>query len=403
MKEISFLAWRNLFRNPRRTLASLITVAFGAAGLLIYQGFNNGIMNQYRENTIHGYYGYGQVMPKNYYGKVRENPWEKWLNEPQTTEQFLKSIPQIKEVFPRVTLFSFLVNKGITLAGKGEGVLPERENSFFNQMNFIQGNNLQNEFDIILGKGLAESLNVKIGDTVTLLTQTINGQLNGADLQVVGVFHMGQKSIDDTFFRVHLKQAQSLLDTQKVELFSLATTGVSDWKKIADQISNSPQDIEAIPFEVLDKTYYQNSVDFLDAQFSFIRTIILLIVALGIFNTIAVGLLERAGEIGALRANGEKKSRLTKIFLFESALLGVIGGILGIILALVVDVTLLSRGIPMPPGPGITRQFLIYLEHSPAHFLQALLLPTLATVIASLLPIRNLLKRSIPDLLRSTP
>ena len=66
------LAWRNLFRNVRRTFASLFTVALGSAGLLIYQGFNSGIMNQYRENTIHGYYGFGEIYPKDYYNKVQE-------------------------------------------------------------------------------------------------------------------------------------------------------------------------------------------------------------------------------------------------------------------------------------------------------------------------------------------
>jgi putative ABC transport system permease protein len=74
MNQILWLAWRNLFRNPRRTLASLLTVALGACGLLIYQGFNTGIMNQYRENTIHGYYGYGWVFLAVTMAKFRKNP-----------------------------------------------------------------------------------------------------------------------------------------------------------------------------------------------------------------------------------------------------------------------------------------------------------------------------------------
>jgi putative ABC transport system permease protein len=402
MIALSKLAWRNLFRNPRRTFASLITVAFGSAGLLIYQGFNSGIMNQYRENTIHGYYGFGQVFPKDYYGKVLEKPWTAWLENPEQIEKQLLAVPGVEQVFPRLSFYSFLVKGGITLGGRGEGTLPDREVKFFNRMNFIAGGDLKNEDEMILGKGLADSLNAKVGDTVTLLTQTINGQLNGADLKVAGIFHMGIKAIDDTYFRLHLNQAQRLLDTKRVELFSLATSGVDAWDKVADGITKANANLEPIRFEVLDKVYYQNSVDFLGAQFSFIRLIILFIVALGIFNTIAVGLLERGGEVGALRANGEKRSRLFRILLLENLFLGLLGGVLGVVIAYLLDAGFLYKGIPMPPGPGITRHYLIYLEMMPAHYLQAILLPTVTAVLASVWPISKLLRRGIPDLLRST-
>lgn len=402
MLELFKISWRNLFRNPRRTWASLCTVALGAAGLLIYQGFNTGVMNQYRENVIHGYYGYGQVFPQNYYGKVHETPWKLWFENPEQAEQQIRTSSAVKQVFPRVSFYSFVVKGGITLGGKGEGVIPDRENAFFTAMNFIEGHDLQAPDQIILGKGLAQSLDAKVGDVVTLLTQTVNGQLNGADLTVAGIFFTGKQIIDDSFYRVDLKQAQQLLDTNRVEMFSLATAGVESWPQVERDIRKANPALEAVPFEILDKNYYQNSVDFLNAQFSFIRSIILVIVAMGIFNVISTGLLERAGEIGALRANGEKRSRLYKILMIENALLGVLGGLLGIVIAVVVNKTLLAKGIPMPPAPGITRQFFVFLEILPSHYTQALLLPMLATLLASLWPVWKLLRKTIPELLRST-
>jgi putative ABC transport system permease protein len=126
----------------------------------------------------------------------------------------------------------------------------------------------------------------------------------------------------------------------------------------------------------------------------------LVIVALGIFNTIATGLIERAGEVGALRANGESRARLFAILLFESAFLGLLGGAVGIALALAIQYTVLAKGVLMPPGPGITRTFLIFLENLPSHYVQALVLPALATIVASVLPINRLIKSSIPSLLR---
>jgi putative ABC transport system permease protein len=395
------LAWRNLFRNSRRTLASLITVALGASGLLIYQGFKDGIMNQYRENTIRVRYGHGQVFQEGYYSHVHEKPWEFWIEDWQKKEADLLKIKEVRNVFPRVSFYSFIQKGEITLAGKGEGTLPERESVFFNAMNFESGGNLEGESDIVLGKGLAHSINAKVGDSVTLLAQTVNGQINGGDYIVKGVFHTGVKEFDDQFYRIHLKSAQSLLDVDRVELFALETSGAQAWPALVKSLQRSHPNLEAVPFEILDKVYYQNSVDFLEAQFSFIRTIIILIVALGIFNTIAMGLLERSGEVGALRANGESRGRLFRIYILENILLGFVGGILGCIVAVFVDRTLLSKGIPMPPGPGITRQFIILLEIAPKHFAQGILLPALATVLASILPIRKLLNREIADLLRA--
>lgn len=402
MNAVLKLAWRNLFRNLRRTTASLVTVALGSAGLLIYQGFNSGIMNQYRENTVHGYYGYGQVFPANYYAHVTEKPWEHWIENADAVEAKLRAVPGVTDVFPRVSFYAFLVKGGINLGGRGEGILSDKENKFFTEMNFIDGHDIQGDDEIILGKGLAESLGAKAGDTVTVLTQTVNAQLNGADLKVAGIFHMGKKTIDDGFFRVPLKVAQSLLDTNRIELFSLATTGAEAWPSVEKEIRAREPTLDPIPFDILDKIYYQNSIDFLAAQFAFIRAIILIIVALGIFNTIAVSLLERAGEIGALRANGESRRRLFFVLLTENMFLGLLGGIFGIILAVIMDRTILAHGIPMPPGPGITRQFLIFIEIQKSHYLSALILPALTATIASLWPIRRLLIRTIPDLLRST-
>lgn len=401
MKHLLKIAWRNLFRNRRRTFASLITVAFGAAGLLVFQGFNTGIMNQYRDNTIHGYYGYGQIFSQGYYGRVFEKPWEHWIDNPDEMEKQLKQIPGVIELFPRLSFYSFVVKGGINLAGKGEGILPERENSFFNKLNFESGGSFKGEDEVILGRGLAKSLDAKVGDTITLLTQTIQGQINGVDVRVAGIFHMGIKAVDDQYYRLHLRTAQHLLNTQQIELFSIQTPGVAQWDQLQKDIEAKMGQLQPVRFEILDKVYYQNSVDFLDAQFKFIRSIILLIVGLGIFNTVAVGLLERGGEIGALRANGEKVKRLWRILLLENAFMGVIGGVLGLVIAVVLNKTLLATGIPMPPGPGITRQYRVFLDMNYWHFVSALLLPMVTCIIASVFPIRKLLTQKIPDLLRS--
>ena len=149
------LAWRNLYRNRRRTIASLFTIAIGVAGLLIYQGFQNGMMNQYRENLIRVRYAHGHIFTKGYYNKVMEKPWTKWIPDHETLEKKLIEIDGIVQTFPRIRLYSFLQKSGLTLSGYGEGVISKRENLFFTKMNFEYGRDIKNDKDVILGAGLA--------------------------------------------------------------------------------------------------------------------------------------------------------------------------------------------------------------------------------------------------------
>ncbi len=381
-----------------------MTVAFGAAGILIFQGFNEGIFSSYRENTIRVRYGHGEVFPKGYREKKSEEPWRDWFENGDQIEATLAKIPGVVTVFPRVTFYAFMTKGGVTLAGRGEGVLAEREAKFFSSLNFVEGTDLDKASDplsaIILGKGLAASLNAKPGDVITVLGQTVNGQMNGLELTVSGIFHTGSNEFYSTFFRTQLASAQSLLDTNRIEKFSLETTGIEAWPTVDRLVEAAIPTSEARSFDDLDAIYYGNAVNFLNSQFAFIRVIMLLIVALGIFNTIATGLIERAGEVGALRANGESRIRLFSILIFESAFLGLLGGGLGIVLAVAIQYSALANGVLMPPGPGITRTFLIFLEILPSHYVQALILPALATIVASVLPISRLVNSSIPALLR---
>lgn len=397
--QVGFIAYRNLFRNSRRTVASLLMVSFGAGGLMIYQGFNRGITNQYRENRIHVRYGHGELFPKGYREKVSEKPWTRWFENPEVIEKSLRSIPKVIDVYPRVTFYSLLQKGEITLAGVGEGVVPEKENRFFDRLNFEEGSPLKGPGEVILGKGLARSLSANVGDRITLLSQTVNSQMNGADVEVVGIFHTGSKDFDDSAFRVELTDAQSLLDTKRVEHFAIQTEGVEVWPEVEAEAHRILPEYDIVPFDELDAVFYRNSVNFLNSQFQFIRMILLVIVGLGIFNMISVGLMERSSEVGALRANGEPRSRLLKIFLMENLYIGIFGGCLGIAIATVLNATLLAEGIPMPPGPGITRQFMVWIEIAPSHYVQALVLPAVTTVLASIYPIVKLLRASVPSLL----
>jgi putative ABC transport system permease protein len=397
------MAIRNLFRNVRRTLAVVFTVAFGVGALFCFDGFNNGILNQYRDNTIHARYGHGQINTVNYRQKVFEKPWEHWITNWPELKTFLEKQPGVQFVFPRVSFFALLTNGNITVSGLGQGIEASTESRFFNTLNVVSGKVLTEEADgIMLGSGLARSLDVSPGDLITVLANTIYGTINGADLMVAGIFHTGTQEFDDRIFRLPLKQALTLLDTDRIESVSLGLRNLEDWNPAAIAVQQNFPEMEATPFEVLDEVYYQHSVDWLHAQFQVIRVIILFIVLLGIFNSVSTSILERKQEIGNLRANGESVGDVMGLLCCEGGVLGIIGGLAGLAISLLINFTILRNGILMPPAPGLTRQYHVFIElqfeTAVLTFLMGVATALLATVVAGF----RVARMPIGDALRST-
>lgn len=397
------LALRNLFRNPRRSLAITLTVATGCASILLFLGFNHGIMNQYRENTIHSRYGHGQVNLKGYREKVFEKPWEHWITDWASLSTELRAVPGVKQVFPRLEFFSLLTNGKITVSGRGQGIRGEEESRFFNTINIEEGTPLSNQPDgILLGRGLARALDVKIGDRVTALGTTVNGSMNAADLTVTGIFHTGAKEFDDAVFRVQLDQAQRLLDTDRVESILIGLEQDKAWTGVSRTLLARHPELETTPFNVLDEVYYQHSVDWLDSQFGVIQLIILAIVILGIFNSVSTGILERKQEIGNLRANGESVRQVMALLSSEGLALGLAGALLGVMVSYALEATLLRQGILMPPAPGLTRQFHVLIEFNAAMALWSLLLSSSVALLATLLAATKVARLPIAEALRAT-
>ncbi|MGB7932590.1 MAG: FtsX-like permease family protein [Gammaproteobacteria bacterium] len=396
------LALRNLLRNVRRTVALVLTVAMGTGSLFLFHGFNNGIMNQYRDNTIHARFGYGQIQTRGYGERVYERPWEHWIEHPQALRSELLALPGVRQVFPRVEFPALLTSGRITVSGKGQGVDGPEEYKFFNTLNFVAGSNLSSEPEgIVLGIGMAHGLGTGVGDPVTVLVRGARGEMNRAVLRVTGVFHTGLKEFDDSVFRIPLKVASGLLETDRVESIALGLAAVEDFPGVDDFIRTHHPELVAIPFSVLDEVYYQHSVDWLDAQFGIIQLIIVAIVVLGIFNTVSTGILERKQEIGTLRANGESRYDILRMLGLEGLTLGVLGAVLGIALVVGLDATILSHGILMPPAPGITRQFLVMLEFTPLMAATTAALGISAALVATLVAGMRVTRMGIAEALRA--
>ncbi len=396
------LAWRNCFRNIRRTLLMSFTVAVGAGGIFVFQAFNSGIMVANREHTVRAKYGHGQVMTKGYREQTFEKPWEHWIKESDSVKVVLEQLPDVVGVYPRVNFFALLNAGNISIGGRGVGVNAVEEAKFFNKMRLVEGEPLGDNPDgVIVGVGLAKALNVKIGDTLTVLVNTVRGSLNGLDFIVSGISQVGLKELDDSTFQVQLSRAQELLDTTQVEFFAIGLSSHLKWNQFANAAQQKFPELESYSFEVIDKVWYKQTVEWLAEQFNVIRFIILTIVVLGIFNAASTAILERAREIGMLRANGESSNDIVTLLAWEGTLVAGFGALLGLVGVVFFDFFFLPKGILMPPAPGYTFIAPVFLALSPWIAFQAFTMSVGAALGATVLAAQKVARLPIASALRS--
>lgn len=364
-------------------------------------GFNTGLMSQYRDNTVRAHFGHGQVHVRGYWGRAHPRPSEMWIAEPGRALATLRGLPGVHEAFPRLGFGALLVHGEASVVGQGLGIDVAREARFFDRLNLVAGDGGAGRPDgVVLGRGLADGLGVRVGDRVELYARGTLGAHTSAVATIVGIFHTGQNEFDNRAFRLPLALAQRLVGTDRVETIQVALDRFEQWPAFARAVETALPSLHAMPFDALDVVYYKHGVEWLDAQFRFIRAIVLLVVFLGMFNVITMTVVERTAEIGALRANGDSRTEVALGQILEAAVLGLVGGAAGVILGWAGATFLLRDGVAMPPAPGITRSFRIFIELRPDHALQVLALCVGTAVAGCLLPVLRAIRMPIAQALR---
>ncbi|WP_350282231.1 FtsX-like permease family protein [Nitrosomonas sp.] len=402
------LALRNLTRHKRRSAVSISTVTFGIIALLLASGFIEWIFQDFRETTIHSQLGHLQIIKPGYFEAGKADPYrflfsddlERDLLENPTLQN---SSHLIKTIVPRLS-FSGLASYGdATLSFIGEGVDPQEQVYFGNALKISTGSNLSADHPdhLIMGEGLARNLGVKAGDRIVLLVNTATGGINAVEMTISGLFSTVTKSYDDSALRLPISTARQLLRTQGAHswVVLLNDTGQTDTVLAALRHQLLPDQLEVVPWYELADFYNKTTVLF-TKQIQAIKLIIVLIILLGISNTMTMNVMERTGEIGTAMALGVKKSDILRQFLCEGALIGGIGGALGVLIGGLLAAIISSIGIPMPPPPGMARGYIGEILLTSNMMLETLALAILTTLIASVYPAWKASRMQIVDALR---
>lgn len=397
------IAVRNLRRNTRRTLVAVMTVAGGIVAFSLASGFIAWIFVDMRDSTVRSQLGHIQIVRPGYFEKGIADPYNFLLERQEGRFDRLAGVEGAVSVSPRLA-FSGLASMGdATVSFIGEGVSPAGEKLISARINVDSGRDLESDDEaaVILGEGLATSLGAKVGDTVVLLTTTAQGGAGAVETRVAGIFNTTSKEFDDHALRLPIGKARKLMrvsgDTAWVMLLDSHTrTGQAvDFLR-----ANLPQQgYEIVPWTDL-ADFYNKTVTLFTSQIQVVKVIIGLIIILTISNTQTMSVLERTTEIGTTLALGRRRSGVMVLFIIEGAMIGVLGGIVGITIGWILAQAISAVGIPMPPAPGMAHGFTGAVLFTPAIAFDSVILAVVTTLIASLLPAWRASHLSIVDALR---
>lgn len=397
------LAQRNVFRHRTRTLATMAAISIGVAILIIVSGFIEDAFVQLAESTIHSQTGHIQVSKEGFRASRSREPATSMILEPERLKSMLRKEEGVQDVVARIN-FSGMVNNGKRDLGViGDGVEPDGEARLGTFMRYVEGQPLQerDREGIVVGEGVARTLNLSIGDRVTLIISIAQGAVNTQDFNVVGVFQSFSREFDARAVRIPLSAARELLSTEAAHTLVLTLDDTRQTDRFADELRTkfSSEGIEATTWRQL-SDFFEKAVELYSSQFGVLRLIILLMVLLSVTNSINMTLYERTREFGTLLALGDRPLRVFQLIMAESAVLGLLGASAGMTLGCLIAWIVSTIGIPMPPLPNSSIGYRAQIRLVPLEVLSAGAIGLGATVLAAVLPARRASRHVVVDALR---
>lgn len=341
------IAWRNIWRNRRRSLIIIASVSVGTVAILLNDGLSVGMIRQIFDNQIGSFVAHVQIHKK---GFNDNKVIQKLVPEPELVESTLNRTPGVVHFSRRVMTFglvsSALNSSGVTIVG----VEPENEARVTTVEKWtMEGRYLgEGKHEIIIGRKLAEKLDVGLGDRLVGMASGIDGDIGAEMFRVVGIFETVSSEFDRAYIFIPLKTAQEMLGTgNNVSEFAI----VAKTREAVDSIKSTLQDALGDEYEVLS---YADILPLMLAQMELyqestyiVYVIIGLAMIFGIINTMLMSVFERIREYGVLMAIGMKNSRLFTMILTEAFLLGLLGALVGIVSGLLIMLPMANHGLDL--------------------------------------------------------
>lgn len=397
----------NTLRNRRRSLVTVTIAALGTAAILLAGGFALFTYESLAEAQARES-GHLVIGKPEQFVKDEETPLQYGLDDVATLRAQLLADSQVRAVLPRVDFSGLVSNGEKSVVMVGLGVEPDAEFSVKGPfLTITEGEVLSNGAngskgpEIMLGDALARNLKAKPGSSLTLLASTTEGSLNAMDVTVKAVFSTGVPEVDKRLIYTDIATSQKLLNTQKVSSLGIFLSRMEHTEGAQTRISAATPQLKVLTWE--DRAVFYRAVkDLYNRIFGALGLIIGVIVVFVVTNAMSMAIIERTREIGTLRAMGTLPRQLLRSLSLEGMVLGGVGAIVGILVALAVSIFLYTANIQMPPPPGRSVGYPLYVNFDAALYIGTALLMVALTMLASAVVARKTVHMPVVDALAHT-
>ena len=408
------IALRNIFKNGRRSFFTILAIGVGFAAVNIFGGFESYIFRGLRDALIYAQgEGHLAVFKKGTRIFDREIDPVRCLisgDEQKSARKIVEKYPEVILMTGQLRISGLLSNGDVSTVFIASGRVPSdmREirshgRGMIGTIRLYTGKPLQDSlsYGIGLSSGLARKLKVGTGSDVIAMAPTTDGQINALDARVMQLFESPAASLNDKLMFVPLKFAQSLYDTDGTDrlVVLLKDTRMSEAmkKELNRAFTAAGIDLEVKTWEDI-APFYTKVKNMFRIIFLFLFVIVLVIVVMSIINTMSMTVMERIREIGTLRSLGIRRRGIVLLFAIESALLGIFGSFLGLVLTLAGWLAVrMARPTWVPPH--ITKRVPIEVYLVPEYLVLTGVFLVALSLIAAVLPARRASGMNIVDAL----
>ncbi|MFN8711349.1 MAG: ABC transporter permease [Bacteroidota bacterium] len=410
------IAITHLVSKKRQTIVAMLGVTFGIAIFIFQAGLMSGFQSTFIDQTVNTsanvriYNDLQEQRPSvlERFGKKQDHWYVVRNQKPKEQEQNIKNgrqIMQILEKHPEIKGISPFIGAqtifrlGLAqVAGRVAGVDIEKENAVFNVEQYIVQGDLRRletiNNGIILGSGLAEKLGAKLNDNMTV-TSPRGVTL---DMKIVGIHKSGITELDNNRAYISIYNGQKLLmvDGSYITDLNIKLRDISKAAQLAaefqERFGYKAQDWETANASIFSVFKIQNMVTYL------IIVSILIVSGFGIFNILMMIIYEKMPDIAILKATGFRSRDIRQIFLTESLVIGIIGGLLGLIVGFLLQK--IAGSIRMDVKGFVEMEYL-HFNTSPSFYAFAYMFGLVVTALAGYFPARKAARVDTIDIIRS--
>ena len=399
------IAYRDLLRNRRRSLLTMLAVALGLALLIVLNGYIAGVLEDSLQNSIRLQTGHIQLRAQSYTEEKVSLQWQDLLDQPEDLATRASALPAVQAAAPVLWATGMLNTIDEASGVRAYGI--DTTSALYTpiQNGIIAGAYLaaDDRNGILIGQNLANSLGVGIDQKVSLTIVDADGAPIEGIFTVRGLFSTGIPSYDDSALFMPLDKAQAFTRTERhASAIMMLLHQQVDADAVAATLATPG--ITALTWRDLNAILLQTMTTGM-SFYIILDAIVMLIVAVLIANTLLMAVFERIREMGILAALGMKGSQIRTMFLLEATILGLVGIAVGLGIGCAGVAYLATAGIPVgdmgKAADGIALGTVLYARFVPGTFAALSGATLIVILLASLYPAWFAARLEPVDALRS--